>query len=136
RHGRVRRDHHLRLQYSGRDADAADADLHLHASSGRRGRRAQADLDLARHLALGDPRLGMDRASRQPPRAGVTATKNTKPGSGRRPLPGFPHVTAFAGSRYGLMATPQGSRPTGTDFSAFCDSTSITVKSLVRPLAT
>jgi len=39
-------------------------------------------------------------------------------------------------SAYGLMATPQGSRPTGTDFSAFKVSTSMTVRSLVRPLAT
>src|SRR6185437_13810358 len=129
-------DHHLRLQYSGRDADAADADLYLHASSGRRGRRTQADADLAWHLALGNSRVGMDRASRQPPRAGISLSKSTKPGSGRRPLSGFPHVNAVAASRYGLMATPQGSRPTGTDFSAFCDSTSMTVKSLVRPLAT
>ena len=37
---------------------------------------------------------------------------------------------------YGMMATPQGRRPTGTDFSALRLSTSITVMSLVRPLAT
>src|SRR5918996_4140390 len=37
---------------------------------------------------------------------------------------------------FGMMATPQGRRPTGTDFSAFKDATSMIVTSLVRPLAT
>ena len=37
---------------------------------------------------------------------------------------------------HGMTATPQGRRPTGTDFSALSDSTSITVRSLVSPLAT
>ena len=36
----------------------------------------------------------------------------------------------------GMTATPQGRRPTGTDFSALRLGTSMTVKSLVRPLAT
>jgi hypothetical protein len=34
-----------------------------------------------------------------------------------------------------MIATPQGSRPTGADFSAFKVATSMTVMSLVRPLA-
>ncbi len=38
--------------------------------------------------------------------------------------------------RYGMTATPQGKRPTGTDFSAFKLSTSMMVMSLVRPFAT
>ena len=41
------------LQHPGRDADPADVDLYLHASSGRRCRRAAPDADLPRHLALG-----------------------------------------------------------------------------------
>jgi len=38
RYGRVRRENHLRVEYPGRDADPADADLHVHASP-RRGCR-------------------------------------------------------------------------------------------------
>ena len=41
--GRVRRDHHLRLQHPGRDPDPALGDLHLHPGAGRRCRRAAAD---------------------------------------------------------------------------------------------
>ena len=36
RPGRVRRDDHVRVQHSGRDADAAARDLHVHAGPGRR----------------------------------------------------------------------------------------------------
>ena len=114
RHGRVRRHHHLRLEYPGRDADAADADLHLHPSPGRRGRRAQADADLGRHLARRHPRLRGHRAAGQKQDRAETRDAPAQ----------------------GMTATPQGSRPTGTDFSAFRLSTSITVMSLVRPLAT
>ncbi len=64
RHGRIRRHHHLRLQHPRRDADAAEPDLHLHASSRRRCRRAQADLDLGRDLARRHPRLGGVRQAR------------------------------------------------------------------------
>ena len=42
----------------------------------------------------------------------------------------------ISGPAQGMTATPQGRRPTGTDFSAFRLSTSMTVMSLVRPLAT
>ena len=41
-HGRVRRHHHLRVQHSRRDADAAVGHLHLHAGAGRRRGRASA----------------------------------------------------------------------------------------------
>ena len=37
---------------------------------------------------------------------------------------------------YGTTATPQGRRPTGTDFSAFRLATSMIVMSLVSPFAT
>ena len=89
--------------------------------------------DLARHLALGDPRVGMDRAGGQPQGEGLTPeAKSKKPETG---VSGF-QISGFLVSGYGVTATPQGKRPTGTDFSALCNSTSITVKSLVRPLAT
>jgi hypothetical protein len=37
---------------------------------------------------------------------------------------------------FGLIATPHGNRPTGTDFSGLNVSTSTTVMSFVRPFAT
>ena len=40
---RIRRHHHLRLQYSRRDADALGRDLYLYAGSGRRRRCVAAD---------------------------------------------------------------------------------------------
>src|SRR4029079_8734546 len=101
-----------RLEHPRGDADAADPDLYLHASSRRRGRRAQADADLGRDFARRRPRFRgfrPARAAEKPRRLSLDQ---------------------------GMTARPQGRRPTGTDFSAFRLSTSMTVMSLVRPLAT
>ena len=49
--GRIRRDHHLRLQYSGRDPDVAFGNLYFHASAGRRCGRHAPDPDFDRHFA-------------------------------------------------------------------------------------
>ena len=47
---RVRRDHHLRRQHSGRHPDHSVGDLHLHAGARRRPRGAPPDRDRGRHL--------------------------------------------------------------------------------------
>ena len=70
-------------------------------------------LDLARHLALGDPRVGMDRAGGQPARAGLTPeAKSTKPETG---VPGFQHfwLSWFLATAYG-DAPGQAARPAPT----------------------
>ena len=48
--GRIRRDDHLRVQHSRRNADAAVGHLYLHADSRRRGRRHATDDRFHRHL--------------------------------------------------------------------------------------
>jgi hypothetical protein len=48
--GRVRRDDHLRLQHTGRDADAAFGDLRVHAGPRRPGGGDAADVDRDRGL--------------------------------------------------------------------------------------
>jgi molybdate transport system permease protein len=54
----------------------------------------------------------------------------------RSDSPAVAALFAYSPGLPGMTATPQGRRPTGTDFSAFKVSASITVRSLVRPLAT
>ena len=62
---RIRRDHHLRLQHSGRDADDFGGDLHLHQGPRRRRRGRPAGARRHRDLAGRADRLRMVRAARR-----------------------------------------------------------------------
>ena len=64
--GRIRRDDHLRLEYSGRDPDVAFGNLYFHASAGRRFGRHATDPDFDCHFAWRLDGLGSAGAPGQP----------------------------------------------------------------------